>query len=623
MVAVFLVYQPAWQGGFLWDDDGHVTRPELRSWHGLWRIWFDIRATQQYYPLLHSAFWLQHQLWGDGTLGYHLVNIGLHCLAAVLVLLVLRRLKVPGAYLAAAIFALHPVQVESVAWITELKNTLSAVFYLGAMLSYLRFDERRGQAWYALALGLFALGLLSKTVTATLPGGLLVIFWWQRGRLSWKSDVLPLLPLFALGAAAGLLTAWVEHELIGAAGAEFAFTLRPALPDRRAGRMVLSGQAPVAQRPDFHLSALAGQPRRLVAVPLPSGGGLRCCWPCGLSGAGRGPRWRPPCFSSERFFRCWASSTYTLFGYSLVADHFQYLASLGVITLFAAGLALLLMRTDGWGRVLGQAGCVALVGVLAVLTWRQSRMYSDRETLYRTTIDRNPDCWLAHNNLGLALAGRGQFDEAIAQCEKALEIKPDYADAHNNLGLVLADGGQVDEAIAHYLKALEIKPDFAAVHYNLGLVMAGRGQVDEAIAHYRRPWKSSPTLRRPASTSAAALAGRGQVDEAIVTISRRPWKSTPTTPRATTTSVWPWPAAERSTRPSRITAGHWKSSPNSMEAHFNFAAALAGRGDVDEAMTHFQRALALASARNDRAQADIIRARIRLYQSAAPAGNPP
>ena len=173
---VFLVYQPAWQGGFIWDDDAHVTRAELRSWHGLYRIWFDMGATQQYYPLLHSAFWVEHRLWGDATLGYHLVNILLHAVAALMVALVLRRLAIPGAFLAAAIFALHPVQVESVAWITEQKNTLSAVFYLGAALLYLEFDEKRNWWLYCVALALFVLGLLSKTVTATLPAALLVDF---------------------------------------------------------------------------------------------------------------------------------------------------------------------------------------------------------------------------------------------------------------------------------------------------------------------------------------------------------------------------------------------------------------------------------------------------------------
>ena len=150
--------------------------------------------------------------------------------------MILRRLAIPGAYLAAAIFALHPVHVESVAWITEQKNTLSAVFYLAAMLVYLRFDQTRKTPWYCWALGLFVLGLLSKTVTATLPAALLVIFWWQRGRLSWRRDVLPLVPFFVLGAAAGVFTAWVERKLIGAEGRGVRSDARRALPDRRAGR---------------------------------------------------------------------------------------------------------------------------------------------------------------------------------------------------------------------------------------------------------------------------------------------------------------------------------------------------------------------------------------------------
>ena len=224
LAAVLLAYGPALHGGLLWDDDAHVTRPELRSWHGLWRIWFELGATQQYYPLLHTAFWIQWQLWGEATLGYHVVNVVLHVAAALLFAAMLRRLAVPGAWLAAAFFALHPVHVESVAWITELKNTLSAVFYLAAALVYLRFDRDRHWRWYAAALLLFCLGLLSKTVTATLPAAMLVVFWWQRGRLSWRRDVLPLVPYFILGALAGVFTAAVERKLIGAEGEVFVLT---------------------------------------------------------------------------------------------------------------------------------------------------------------------------------------------------------------------------------------------------------------------------------------------------------------------------------------------------------------------------------------------------------------
>ena len=154
VAAVFLVYRPVWDGGFLWDDKAHVTRPDLRSLQGLWRIWFDLGATQQHYPLVHSAFWVQYRLWGDNPSGYHLVNLVLHSGAAAMVALTLRRLSVPGAVLAAAIFALHPVHVESVAWISELKNTLSAVLYLGAALAWLRFEEKRETRTYLVSLGI-------------------------------------------------------------------------------------------------------------------------------------------------------------------------------------------------------------------------------------------------------------------------------------------------------------------------------------------------------------------------------------------------------------------------------------------------------------------------------------
>ena len=149
LVATLAAYRPAWHGGMLWDDDAHVTREDLRSVEGLKRIWLEPGATQQYYPLAHTVFWLQHRVWGDDTLGYHLVNIVLHALSAFLLALVLIRLGVPWPWLAALAFALHPVHVESVAWITELKNTLSGALYLAAALAYLRFDRRREPGFYA------------------------------------------------------------------------------------------------------------------------------------------------------------------------------------------------------------------------------------------------------------------------------------------------------------------------------------------------------------------------------------------------------------------------------------------------------------------------------------------
>src|SRR5262245_44305963 len=211
-----MAYHSVWHGGLLWDDDECVTPPELRSVDGLRQIWLVPRAAGQYYPLLFSSYWLQQRLWGHSTTGYHLVNLLLHIACAVLVLKILRSLRVPGAELAAIIFALHPVNVETVAWISERKNTLSGLFGLAATLCYLRFDgERRAQrsrptGASAIAIGLFVLGLLSKTAIVTLPLAWLVILWWKRGTICWRRDALPLVPFVFLSATAGLTTAWVE-----------------------------------------------------------------------------------------------------------------------------------------------------------------------------------------------------------------------------------------------------------------------------------------------------------------------------------------------------------------------------------------------------------------------------
>ncbi len=554
LLAVVLTYQPAWNGRWIWDDRIQVTWPQLYSWHGLYRIWFDVLATPQYYPLSFSAFWVEHKLWGDATLGFHLVNIFLHATAALMVMLILRRLAVPGAYLAAAIFALHPVHVESVAWITELKNTLSGVFYLGAMLLYLRFDQTRNARWYLAAFGLFVLALLSKTATVMLPAVLPVIFWWQRGRLSWKRDLLPLAPFFLTSAVAGMMTIWVERNT-GAVGSEFNLGLIE--------RCLLAGRVmwfylgklfwPVDMvfiYPRWNVSRTVWwQYLFPVAVLLL----LAVLWR--LRWRGRGPLAGLLFFAATLFPVLGFLNVY-FFLFSFVADHFQYLASLGIITLFSAGVALLLERAEGWGRVMGQMGCLALLLALAVLSWRQSRMYADAETPYRTTIDRNPDCWMAHNNLGNALTSRGQIDEAMAHYRQALEIKPDYVEAHNNLGNALAGRGQFEEAIAHYRKALEIQPDYAATYNNFGFTLAGRGQVEAAIALYRRALEIQPDFAMAHYNLSLALAGRGQVAEAIA---------------------------------------HYRQAleiqPDYAAAHYNLGLALAGRGQVAEAIAHYRNAL--------------------------------
>ena len=269
---------PALRGGFTWDDDAYVTNNiTLRSAPGLSRIWGQLTATPQYYPLVFTSFWLEYHLWGLNPLGYHIVNVLLHTLAAMLLWRVLVRLQVPGAWLAAGIFALHPVAVESVAWVTERKNVLSAVFYFAAALAYLRWQERetsdRGaNAHYFLSLTLFICALFSKTVTASLPAALLLVMWWKRGRVAGR-DVRPLVPFFVAGAALALVTAWLERTHVGASGPDWALSFLDRCLIAGRALWFYAGKLLVARESHVHLSALAGGPGRVVAMAVPVDGG--------------------------------------------------------------------------------------------------------------------------------------------------------------------------------------------------------------------------------------------------------------------------------------------------------------------------------------------------------------
>ena len=588
-MAVLLVYQPAWNGGFLWDDRAHVTAPDLRSWRGLARIWFDLGATQQYYPLVHTAFWIQHRLWGEAPLGYHLVNILLHYNVAVLAVLILRQLSIPGAYLAGAVFALHPVHVESVAWITELKNTLSAVFCLGAAMAYLRFRQRGDTQLYLVALALFGLALASKTVSATLPGALLLIGWWQRGRLSWRADVAPLAPFFVLGAGAGLFTAWVERTYVGAEGA--AFDLSPVERGLVAGRAVW-----------FYLGKLVW-PTRLTFIyprwPISQAVWWQYLYPAAALAVltalwtgrrqGRGPLAGALFFGGTLFPALGFFNVYP-FLFSFVADHFQYLASLGVIALAAAGLAQILEPLGRRGRPFWYALCLAVLSTLTVLTWRQSHLYVDAETLYRATIRSNPQCWMAYNNLASLLIARGGTDEATTLLHTALSLKPDYAEAHNNLGLALGSGGMAEEAIAQYRRALELAPTYAEAHNNLGFALAGRGEIDQAIVQYRQALRSDPGLAGAHYNLAMALIARGEVDQAAAHL-RTALELRPED--AESHSVLGILLADRQQIPGAIV--HFRRAvdlrPHDAEARNNLGIALARSGRLDEAIAQFRKSL--------------------------------
>jgi protein O-mannosyl-transferase len=505
-------YAPALRAGFVWDDDAYVTQNQtLRDLDGLRRIWFELGAVPQYYPLVHSGFWVEHHLWGLDPLGYHLVNVLLHVLAAVLLARVLLRLEVPAPGLAAILFALHPICVESVAWVTERKNVLSAVFYLGAALTYLRFFAATDSAvpgharwrYYAGALVLFVMALLSKTTTCSLPAALLLVRWWKRGRLR-RSDVVPLIPFFVVGAGMGLMTAWIERQHLGAQGGAWSLTLpaRCLIAGRAlwfyAGKLVWPvGLAFVYPRWDIDVHAWWQWTFPLAAV-------------CAFTGLwlarrriGRGP------VAASLFFAGTLGPALGFFNlypmrYSFVADHFQYLACIGVL----ASCAVVLSR-------LPPALPAALVVVLGVLTWRQASAYHDSETFWRDTLRKNPRSALAHNNLGTELERRGRIAEAMEHFDAARAIAPNDPEPHNNLGNMLLRGGHLDEAIESYRRAIQLDPRYVSPLNSLAVALAMKGNYAEAATVLQRALRLDPNDARAHGNLGNALRIRGDLDGAI------------------------------------------------------------------------------------------------------------
>ena len=536
LLITIVAYVPALNGGFVWDDDDYITENEtLRDLQGLYRIWFEIGAVPQYYPMVHTSFWVEYHLWGLDPLGYHLVNVILHWLNAIVFWMVLHRLSVPGAWLVAAVFALHPVHVESVAWITERKNVLSGFFYLAALLAYIRYlglgskdadhhysrgaDTAKSKTadglwrFYVLALLFYLCALLSKTVTCTLPAVIVLLLWWKRGRLQWR-DVMALTPFFLLGFVLGLTTIWVEKNIVGARGEQWtslSFLDRFLVAGRAlwfyAGKLVWPSRL-TFNYPRWHIYAgVAWQ----YLFPLSAATALAVLWYF-RKRIGKAP------LVAVLFFVGTLAPALGFFDvypmrYSFVADHFQYLASLGLIALFVALMWKLAVRyLPGWLRY---AAGVVLVILLGTLVWRQGYIYKDLETLWRDTIAKNPSSWMAYNNLGMELGIQGRFDEALPAFHSALRLKSDNYKAHYNLGKTLRQMGKLDEAVGHFNEALRMRPKFASAHMEYGLALAGQDRFAEAVHHFSRVLALQPDSAPAHLNWGLALYRQGRLSEAI------------------------------------------------------------------------------------------------------------
>jgi protein O-mannosyl-transferase len=493
LLAALVVYSPLRSAGFVWDDDQYVTaNPTLADAAGLARIWLEPRATPQYYPLVHTGYWLEHRLWGLDPRGYHATNVLLHALCAVGLWRVLLRLRVPGALFAASLFAVHPVAVESVAWITERKNVLSLAFALASLAAYLRFAPPEGEEpgaprrWsaYALALALFACGLLSKTVVFSLPAVIAVLLWWKRGRIGGR-DLAPLVPFLPLGAAAGLYTAWLEKHHVGAVGAEWA--LAPVERVLLAGRALwfyagkLAWPEPlIFFYPRWRIDA--ADPWQWVP-PLAAAALVLVLW-AARARIGRGPLAAVLLFGGILFPALGFFDVYP-FRYSYVADHFQYHAAPALLALFAAGATLAAARLGPRARRLAPAAALALLAALGALTFRQAHAYRDLDTLYRDVLAKNDGAWNAHLNLANSLSSQGRNAEGLPHARAAARLAPEIADAWNTLGGLLflnaaASPGEgrplLEESIAAFERAVAIEPGHVDALANgaVALEVAGR-----------------------------------------------------------------------------------------------------------------------------------------------------
>jgi tetratricopeptide (TPR) repeat protein len=576
ILVTMLSYIPAMRGGYIWDDDSYITEnTTLRTPDGLRRIWLEPKALPQYYPLVHTTFWLEYHLWHVHPFGYHLVNVLLHALNAILLLLLLSHLRVPGGWLAALLFALHPVQVESVAWITERKNVLSAFFYLASFLAYLRYcdltvdseqtspgihpatSKVRDNFWpfYPLSLFLFLCALLSKTITCSLPAAILLVLWWKRDRIYWR-DTLPLIPYFVVGAFLGLTTVWLEIHHVGAQGEEWGLSF--------VDRFLVAGRALW-----FYASKLVW-PHKLTFIypkwqidatvwwqylfPAAAMAVIFTLWLV-RHRISKGPLVSVLFFAGTLIPALGFFDVYPM-RYSFVADHFQYLASIGLIVLGAAIASTLLAGLGPWQRKSGLALCLTVLLVFAIQVWQQGNIYRDAETLYQDTITKNPNSWMAHNNLGLILKGQGRHHEAITHFSQALQIKPNHAEVHNNLGNILALEGETEKAIAHFIKALELEPNLPGAHNNLGNVLEHQGKINEALYHYSMALQLQPSFADAYFNVGNLQARQGKSEEAIVNFSLA-----------------------------------LQLKPEFAEAHNSLGVVLARQGKIKEAIDHFREAV--------------------------------
>ncbi len=624
VLASFLAYLPSLSGEFILDDDKLLTaNPLIKASDGLYSFWCTTKA-QDYWPVSNTALWFEWRLWGLNPTGYHVTNLILHIAGALLLWIILRKLSLPGAFLTALLFALHPVNVESVAWIAQRKGLLAMLFFLLSILCYLRHfsvscsDNAQGGRhtpcagpapgvcglligrWYWLSLLAFVLAMLSKGSVAILPLLLLWIVWWLRtgtvpifasAKMGLSPsvsrwDLVRTAPFFAVAVVLAGVNLWFQthgtdivirtasfaQRLLGAGGVVWFYLYKALLPLNL-----------VFIYPQWHIEAgnLPWWLPLMAAVTL-----TIVLWQYRQG-------WSRPFLFAWGFF---CVSLLPVLGfadvgfmqYSPVADHYQHIAIIGVIALAAAGWDIWHQSVQGPARALA----VVVVSALIFLTWQQSGLYSNAMTLYQVALEKNPDCSMVHNNLGIILVQAGRPEEAVEHFQQALRLKPDNAEAHNNLGNVLDDAGRPQEAMEHYREALRLKPNYTEAHFNLGLLLAKAGRLSEAIEHYRQTVQLQPDYLKAHNNLGVALIQAGRSEEAIECF-QQALRLQPDYAEAYNNLGVALDEADRLPEAIEQFRQALRLQPDYPEAQNNLGKVLIKTGRSQEAIAHFQQALRL------------------------------
>ena len=562
-------------------------------------------------PLTWISHMLVWQFYGANAGAHHLTNVLLHGTTAVLLFLVLRSMtgRLWPSALAAALFAIHPLRVESVAWVTERKDVLSGLFFMlavGTYVWYVRhpFSLRR----YLLLMVCFGLGLMAKAMLVTLPLALLLLDYWPLGRMFPAATeetslaegrrksrftvpvrlLLEKLPLLAMSAVCSLQSLWTEAELEVVAPEDHV-----AL-GWRIGNALVSYVTYIGQTfCPVRLTVMYPHPGanlpiwKIVAATL-----VLACISLGTLASWRR---RPYLLVGWLWYLgiLLPASGLVEFGTGIhaMADRFTYLPQIGLCLALAWGAADVCRSWSCRRAACGVVSALVLM-VLMGCAWRQTSFWRDSETLWTHTLACTPRHRLARSFLGRALAAQGRLDEALTLCQRDVELQPDDAVAHCNLGSALAQRGRLEEAVAQYRKSLELQPNAAATHYGLGATLAMQGRLDEALSQYRKVLQIDPNSAESYYGLGAALAMQGRLDEAMAHY-QRALQIDPN-------------SAEAHDGAGRILAArgrldearaHYQRAvelqPNNATVHGNFGNVLAAQGRLDEAMEHYQRALAL------------------------------